>query len=102
MDIQIPGIRLGTLIWCSIDSIGGIKTHNNDSIRLCRTTEKLKTSKLPFTTGGKEYRADANSAVGGIARGIDERKGILESISMKRPCLTMKQHAYSRSILASS
>jgi hypothetical protein len=43
-----------------------MKTHNKDSIRLRRITEKLESSKLPFTTGGKEYRADANSAMGGI------------------------------------
>lgn len=80
-----------------------MKTHDNDSIRLCRITEEFKSSKLPFTTGGKEYRADANSTVGGITRGIDKRKGILESISInRRPCLTTKQHAYSHSILVSN
>jgi hypothetical protein len=41
--------------------------------------------------------------VGGITRGIDKRKGILECISINgRPYLTTKQHAYSHSILASN
>ncbi len=78
-----------------------MKTHNNDGIRLCRITEELKPSELPFITGRKEYRADTNSTVGGITGGIDKRKGVLESIGMiRRPRLTTKKHAYSHSILA--
>lgn len=70
-----------------------MKTHENDSIRFCRITEELKASKLPFTTGGKEYRADANSTVGGITRGIDKRKGILECVSISREAMSNNETA---------
>jgi hypothetical protein len=66
MDFQVPSISLGTLLCCSIERTDEMKTHNKVGIRLCGITEELESSKLPFTTCRQEYRADANSAVGGI------------------------------------
>jgi hypothetical protein len=60
----------------------GRKTHKKDRTRFGRITKELKSSKFPFTTGGKENRADTNSTVGGITWGIDKRKSILENISI--------------------